>query len=93
MLKSDNFATDHVTVRGPAWARVRVDFIQEVVAVHFGFNKEDLLIRKREANLVLARDVAIYLSRTLTAKSLSHLGRLFGGRHHTTILGGIRKVS
>jgi hypothetical protein len=66
--------------------------IQESVAVHFGITRTDLLSARRTANVVRPRQVAMYLAKTLTLRSLPEIGRSFGGRDHTTVLHAVRKI-
>jgi hypothetical protein len=57
-----------------------------------GITLTDIDSRRRQTTVVLARHVAMYLIKTMTGKSLPEIGRRFGGRDHTTVLHGIRKV-
>jgi len=66
--------------------------IQIVVCMHFGVAVDDVLSARRTANVVLPRQIAVYLAKLLTPRSLPEIGRLFGGRDHTTILHAIRKI-
>lgn len=61
-------------------------------ARHFSLKAHDLRSPSRRAAVVHARDVAMYLSRQLTGKSLEKIGAYFGGRDHTTVLHGCRKA-
>ena len=67
--------------------------IQKLVAGHFHLTIEQLTSDKRNSAIVLPRQVAIYLSRELTGKSLSEIGRDFGGRDHTTVMHACRKIT
>lgn len=58
----------------------------------FGVNEKDIVSPRRDAPSVQARHVAIYLARQMTPLSLPAIGRLFGGRDHTTILHAVRRV-
>lgn len=74
---------------------ITVDLIQRVVAGAFNISVQDLKIKKRNKNVVLTRQIAMYLARELTNLSLSELGEQFGGKDHTTILyswGKIKKA-
>jgi DnaA-like protein len=66
--------------------------IQLAVCVHFKVSKRDLLSVKRTANFTLPRQVAMYLTKTMTSRSLPEIGRRFGGRDHTTVLHAVRKI-
>lgn len=61
-------------------------------ARHFALRVAELRSASRRRGVVLARDVAMYLSRQLTRKSLKQIGEYFGGRDHTTVLHGCRKT-
>jgi chromosomal replication initiator protein len=69
-----------------------VDNIQKTVAQYYGVKVDDLLSKRRTKSIVIPRQIAIYLARELTNKSLPELGGLFGGRDHTTVLYACRKV-
>jgi chromosomal replication initiator protein len=66
--------------------------IQLRVAETFGLTREDLLGHGRTAKAVRARQVGIYLTRELTDLSLPQIGRLYGGRDHSTVLNSIRRT-
>jgi hypothetical protein len=70
----------------------RISEIQEVVCASFGVQLVDLSSARRTANLVNPRQVAMYLAKTMTGKSLPEIGRRFGGRDHTTVLHAVRKI-
>ncbi len=72
--------------------RVRVDDILRIVAKHYNVSRADLLSQRRTANVVKPRQVAMYLAKTLTLRSLPEIGRRFGGRDHTTVLHAVRKI-
>ena len=76
----------------PEPKRVRVDDILRVVAKHYGVTRADILSQRRTANVVLPRQVAMYLAKTITLRSLPEIGRRFGGRDHTTVLHAVRKI-
>jgi chromosomal replication initiator protein len=72
--------------------RVTVEEIQRKVAEHFNIRLSDMLGPKRTRTIARPRQIAMYLSKELTTRSLPEIGRRFGGRDHTTILHGVRKV-
>jgi chromosomal replication initiator protein len=72
--------------------RVRIEDIQRVVARQYNVSRSDLLSSRRTANVVRPRQVAMYLSKVLTLRSLPEIGRRFGGRDHTTVLHAVRKI-
>jgi len=63
-----------------------------VTAEYFGISMEDLCGSSRSRTLVTARQVAMYLCRELTDLSLPKIGQHFGGRDHTTVIHGYRKI-
>ncbi len=72
--------------------RVRIEDIQKVVARHYNVSKNDLLSNRRTRVIVRPRQIAMYLSKILTPRSLPEIGRRFGGRDHTTVLHAVRKI-
>jgi chromosomal replication initiator protein len=72
--------------------RVRIEDIQRIVARHYNVSRSDLLSSRRTANVVRPRQIAMYLAKTLTLRSLPEIGRRFGGRDHTTVLHAVRKI-
>jgi chromosomal replication initiator protein len=72
--------------------RVKIDDIQKLVASHYGISRQDILSSRRTANVVRPRQIAMYLSKVLTLRSLPEIGRRFGGRDHTTVLHAVRKI-
>lgn len=73
--------------------RVTIDEIVGVVATELGVSAEDIVSKKRSANIAWARQVAIYLARELTDNSLARIGLYFGGRDHSTVLHSYNKVA
>ncbi|HTT94735.1 MAG TPA: chromosomal replication initiator protein DnaA [Solirubrobacterales bacterium] len=69
-----------------------VEEIQQQVAERFGISRAELVGSSRAATPLRARQVAIYLTRELTELSLPQIGRLYGGRDHTTVLNSLRRV-
>ncbi len=72
---------------------INVDMIQKSVANHFNVSLYDLRASKRHKNIVLPRQVAMFLSRQLTNLSLPEIGASFGGKDHTTVLHSCKKIS
>jgi chromosomal replication initiator protein len=72
--------------------RIRVEDILRIVSKHYGVSRADLLSARRTANVVRPRQIAMYLAKTLTLRSLPEIGRRFGGRDHTTVLHAVRKI-
>ncbi|MDD5668437.1 MAG: chromosomal replication initiator protein DnaA [Candidatus Omnitrophica bacterium] len=69
-----------------------VDFIQRCVAEEFGVSLSDLKTKRRNKNIVVPRQIAMYLSRELTELSLPEIGNHFGGKDHTTVLHSYNKI-
>lgn len=72
--------------------RITIDEIQRKVAEHYNLRITDMHSARRARNVARPRQVAMYLSKILTARSLPEIGRKFGGRDHTTVMHAIRKV-
>jgi chromosomal replication initiator protein len=72
--------------------RIKIEEIQRIVARQYNVSRADLLSSRRTANVVRPRQVAMYLAKTLTLRSLPEIGRRFGGRDHTTVLHAVRKI-
>jgi len=73
--------------------QISVENIQKTVADFYKIKVADMYSKKRPASIAHPRQVAMYLSKELTKKSLPEIGELFGGRDHTTVLHAVRKVS
>jgi chromosomal replication initiation ATPase DnaA len=73
--------------------KIRVDQIQRAVCEQYGVSRDDIVSARRTANIVRPRQVAMYLAKTLTLRSLPDIGRRFGGRDHTTVLHAVRKIT
>jgi chromosomal replication initiator protein len=69
-----------------------VEQIQQRVAADFGISRAELVGSTRSATPVRARQVAIFLTRELTDLSLPQIGRLYGGRDHSTVLSSVRRI-
>jgi chromosomal replication initiator protein len=72
--------------------RVKIEDIQKLVASHFSVSRADILSSRRTAAVVKPRQVAMFLAKILTPRSLPEIGRRFGGRDHTTVLHAVRKI-
>lgn len=66
--------------------------IQAAVALAYGIPLSEINSARRTANVVRPRHIAMYLTKTLTPKSLPEIGRRFGGRDHTTVLHAVKKI-
>lgn len=72
--------------------RITVDEIQKTTADHFGLKQADLLSERRTRSIARPRQVAMYLCKLHTTRSYPDIGRRFGGRDHTTVLHGVKKI-
>lgn len=73
--------------------QITVENIQKTVADFYKIKVADMYSKRRPANIAMPRQVAMYLAKELTQKSLPEIGDLFGGRDHTTVLHAVRKIS
>ncbi len=71
---------------------IRVQDIIAHVCEAYHVSKADMLSQRRSSDVVNPRQIAMYLSKTMTLKSLPEIGRIFGGRDHTTVLHAVRKI-
>ncbi len=71
---------------------ININTIQEKVAKHFNVPIADMKRKKRSKSVAFPRQIAMYLSRTLTNASLPEIGEDFGGRDHTTVLHACTKI-
>lgn len=78
--------------RGGPERRITVDEIQKATAEHFALRQADLLSERRTRAIARPRQIAMYLCKQLTTRSYPDIGRRFGGRDHTTVLHGVRKI-
>jgi chromosomal replication initiator protein len=79
-------------VRSREPKRVKIEDIQKLVASRYNVSRSDILSERRTAAVVKPRQIAMYLSKVLTLRSLPEIGRRFGGRDHTTVLHAVRKI-
>lgn len=73
--------------------QVTVENIQKTVADFYKIKVADMYSKRRPANIAMPRQVAMYLAKELTQKSLPDIGDMFGGRDHTTVLHAVRKIT
>ena len=81
---------DLIRTRDPK--RVKIEDIQKLVAGRYNVSRADILSSRRTAVVVRPRQIAMYLAKMLTLRSLPEIGRRFGGRDHTTVLHAVRKI-
>jgi len=84
--------TLHDLVRPTEVRSVRIEDIQQVVCKHYSVTKADLLSSCRAHSIVKPRQIAMYLAKVMTPRSLPEIGRRFGNRDHTTVLHAVRKI-
>jgi chromosomal replication initiator protein len=73
--------------------QISVENIQKTVADFYNIKVADMYSKKRPANIARPRQIAMYIAKELTQKSLPEIGELFGGRDHTTVLHAVRKIT
>ncbi|MEL6746293.1 MAG: helix-turn-helix domain-containing protein, partial [Pseudomonadota bacterium] len=79
-------------VRGAEPKRIRIEEIIKLVSKHYGVTRTDILSQRRHRSIVKPRQIAMYLAKNLTSRSLPEIGRRIGGRDHTTVLHAVRKI-
>lgn len=72
--------------------KITIEEIQRKVAEHYNIRLSDMIGPKRVRTIARPRQIAMYLAKQLTSRSLPDIGRRFGGRDHTTIMHGVRKI-
>jgi chromosomal replication initiator protein len=72
--------------------KITLESIQRVVAEHFGMRVADLKQKNNSRNVVVPRQIAMYLAKQMTEASLPEIGRQFGNKHHTTVMHSIAKI-
>jgi chromosomal replication initiator protein len=80
-------------IREEASRQVSIDAIQKAVAEHYDVRLADMTSRRRPASIAFPRQIAMYLSRSLTKGSLMEIGEAFGGRDHGTVIHACKKVT
>jgi chromosomal replication initiator protein len=72
--------------------KVTVEEIQRKVSEHYNIRLSEMIGPKRVRNYARPRQVAMYLAKQMTSRSLPEIGRRFGGRDHTTVMHGVRRI-
>jgi chromosomal replication initiator protein len=72
--------------------RITIEEIQKQVAEHFNIRIADMHSARRARQVARPRQVAMYLAKQLTSRSLPEIGRKFGGRDHTTVMHAVKKI-
>jgi chromosomal replication initiator protein len=80
-------------IREEASRQVTIDSIQKAVAEHFDVRLADMTSRRRPASIAFPRQIAMFLSRSMTKGSLMEIGEAFGGRDHGTVIHACKKVA
>ncbi|HOS30858.1 MAG TPA: chromosomal replication initiator protein DnaA [Treponemataceae bacterium] len=80
------------TFSAPKQGNISIDAIQKIVADHYNLSFTDLKGKKRTKNVMLPRQIAMYIARELTEYSTTELGAEFGGRDHTTVMHSCQKI-
>jgi len=73
--------------------QISVENIQKSVADFYNIKVADMYSKRRPANIARPRQIAMFMAKELTQKSLPEIGELFGGRDHTTVLHAVRKIT
>ncbi len=93
--KDINFDLVRKTVKEIATDRkvnISIDYITKIVCEYYGIEENKIRDKNRRKEIVIARQVAMYLSKTLTPSSLKTIGLHFGGRDHSTVIHGVTSV-
>ncbi len=72
--------------------RITIDEIQIAVSAHFEVKKIDLISERRAVAIARPRQIAMYLAKRLTTRSLPEIGRKFGNRDHSTVIHAVRRI-
>jgi len=72
---------------------ISIALIQKVVADQYKITTDDLRARSNMRNVLVPRQIAMYLCKQLTRKSYPEIARQFGGKHHTTVIHSVEKIS
>jgi chromosomal replication initiator protein len=75
-----------------ATKRITIDEIQRAVSIHFDLKPVDLVSARRAVVVARPRQIAMYLAKRLTTRSLPEIGRKFGGRDHSTVIHAVRRI-
>ena len=73
--------------------QITIENIQKTVADYYRLKIADMHSKRRPANIAKPRQIAMYLSKEMTQKSLPEIGSAFGGRDHTTVLHAVKKIN
>ena len=73
-------------------AGITMEQIQRTVAAHYRLRVDDLQSKNNSRHIAVPRQVAMYLCKKLTRHSFPEIGRVFGGKHHTTVIHSVEKI-
>jgi chromosomal replication initiator protein len=95
MPLTKNVAQDAIrkVAQVPESNAITIPMIQKIVADHYQISVDDLKARSNMRQVLVPRQVAMYLCKKLTSKSYPEIARLFGGKHHTTVIHSVEKIS
>ena len=79
------------TVRANA-RRITVDDVQKACAAHYRIDPSEMRSKRRARAIARPRQVAMYLAKKMTPRSLPEIGRIFGGRDHSTVIHAVRTI-
>lgn len=79
-------------LKAPPHKPITLEGIMDVVAKHYNIKISDMTSRRRTKNITFPRQVAMYLVRNMTDRSLPEIGEAFGGRDHTTVIHAVEKI-
>ena len=71
---------------------ITIEMIQKFVADHYNVKLNDLKAKNNAKSVVVPRQIAMYLTKTLTGASLPEIGKEFGGKHHSTVIHSVSKI-
>jgi chromosomal replication initiator protein len=72
--------------------RITIDEIQRAVSAHYGMRQAEMVSARRARAVARPRQIAMYLAKRLTPRSLPEIGRRFGGRDHTTVIHAVKQI-
>jgi chromosomal replication initiator protein len=71
---------------------ITIEMIQKFVADHYSVKLSELKAKNNSKAVAVPRQIAMYLTKTLTGASLPEIGKVFGGKHHSTVIHSVRKI-
>ena len=95
LLAFHNLEHTHITmdIAERELSNIITQLIIEVVSEHFHISVDQMISKTRSSEIARPRQIAMYLCKTMTSDSLDVIGQLLGGRDHSTIIHGIKKVT